>query len=183
MLAALPVVLLGVVLISGLVDREAYGRDPTLGVALGVLTAFCYAGYLLIIRRIGRDLRRPAGPVAVATAATAIASIGIGTGLGSFDPVPAPESLVWLALLGVTAQSAGSLLIALSLPRLPAVLTSIILLSQPVVTMVLAMVLLGEAPSAAQLGGVVLVIGGIALATVPIGRWLGPRVGTLTARP
>jgi drug/metabolite transporter (DMT)-like permease len=48
------------------------------------------------------------------------------------------------------------------------VATSIILLAQPVVSVGLAMVLLGETPSAAQLGGVALVIGGIALATVPL---------------
>jgi drug/metabolite transporter (DMT)-like permease len=48
--------------------------------------------------------------------------------------------------------------------------TSIILLSQPVVTVGLAMVLLGEAPSVPQLVGVALVIGGIALATVPLDR-------------
>jgi drug/metabolite transporter (DMT)-like permease len=71
-------------------------------------------------------------------------------------------------LLGITAQSAGYLLISLSLPRLPAAVTSIILLAQPVVSVGLAMVLLGEAPSAAQLGGVALVIGGIAVATVPL---------------
>jgi drug/metabolite transporter (DMT)-like permease len=73
-------------------------------------------------------------------------------------------------LLGVTAQSLGYLFISLSLPRLPAVITSIILLSQPVATMILAMVLLGESPSAWQLAGVALVIGGIAVATVPFGR-------------
>jgi hypothetical protein len=48
--------------------------------------------------------------------------------------------------------------------------TSIILLSQPVMTVVLSMVLLGESPSPAQLVGVALVIGGIAGATVPIAR-------------
>jgi drug/metabolite transporter (DMT)-like permease len=89
---------------------------------------------------------------------------------GTLDLTPGPESLAWLALLGITAQFGGSLLIAVSLPRLPAVLTSIILLSQPVVTVGLAMVLLGEAPSPQQLLGVVLVIGGIALATVPLDK-------------
>jgi drug/metabolite transporter (DMT)-like permease len=34
----------------------------------------------------------------------------------------------------------------------------------------LAIVLLGEAPSASQLAGVVLVVGGIAAATVPLAR-------------
>ena len=82
------------------------------------------------------------------------------------DPLPPPASLAWLALLGLSSQSLGYLLISLSLSRLPAVLTSIILLSQPVATVVLAMVLLGEAPSPPQLGGVGLVIGGIAVATL-----------------
>jgi drug/metabolite transporter (DMT)-like permease len=75
-----------------------------------------------------------------------------------------------LIVYGLTAQSLGYLLISISLPRLPAVLTSIILLSQPVATVALGMVLLGEAPSIAQLLGVGLVVGGIAVATVPLER-------------
>jgi len=62
------------------------------------------------------------------------------------------------------------LLISVSLSRLPAVLTSIILLAQPVMTIGLAIVLLHEAPSASQLLGVALVIGGIAVATIGTGR-------------
>jgi drug/metabolite transporter (DMT)-like permease len=163
--AALPVVLVGVALISGL-GGGAYGKDPVLGVALGLGTACCYAGYLLVIRRGGRDLRRPAGPVAIATASTALVAAVIGWVGGDLDLVPAPASLAWLALLGLTSQSAGYLLISLSLPRLPAVVTSIILLTQPVVSVVLAMVLLGESPSWIQLAGVALVVGGIAIATL-----------------
>ncbi len=140
------------------------------GASLGVLTAFCYAGYLLVIRRGASDLRRTAGPVAVATASTAVVAMAFGAWYGDLDMTPGPSSLAWLALLGVTAQSLGYLFISLSLPRLPAVITSIILLAQPVATMALAMILLGESPSAWQLAGVVLVIGGIAVATVPLGR-------------
>lgn len=169
-LLALPIVLLGVVLISGAVGGQAYGTNPGLGVVLGIGTAMCYAGYLLIIRRGGRDPRRPAGPVAVATVFVALAATGAGAVYGDLDLAPPLESLGWLALLGVTSQSAGYLFISISLPRLPAVITSIILLAQPVMTVVLSIVLLGEAPSAAQLLGVLLVIGGIAAATVPIAR-------------
>ena len=92
-----------------------------------------------------------------------------GIVVGDLDLAPEPASLGWLAILGLTSQSAGYLLISLSLPRLPAVVTSIILLAQPVATVILAMILLGEAPSVTQLAGVVLVIGGIAVATVPAG--------------
>ena len=70
-LLAVPVVLVGVVLISGVVGAGAYGANPALGVVLGVATALCYAGYLLLIRVGGRDPRRPAGPVAIATIGTA----------------------------------------------------------------------------------------------------------------
>jgi drug/metabolite transporter (DMT)-like permease len=73
-------------------------------------------------------------------------------------------------MLGITSQSAGYLLISISLPRLPAIITSVILLSQPVMSMGLAIVLLGERPSPTQLLGVGLVIGGIAGATVPVAR-------------
>ena len=163
---ALPLVLAGVVLISGVIGGGSYGANPGLGVLLGVATAFCYGGYLLLIRRGGHDLRRPAGPVAIATVSTTIVAVLVGGVVGDLDPTPSIQSLAWLALLGLTSQSLGYLLISLSLPRLPAILTSIILLAQPVMTVGLAIVLLGEAPSPGQLAGVALVIGGIAIATL-----------------
>lgn len=169
-LLALPVVLFGVVLISGAVGAGAFGADPALGVILGIGTALCYAGYLLVIRHGLRDPRRPAGPVAVATVFVVLAGSLAGFVGGDLDMTPPLPSLAWLAVLGITSQSAGYLLISISLPRLPAVITSIILLAQPVMTVVLSVVLLGESPSSIQLLGVVLVIGGIAGATVPIAR-------------
>ncbi|HEV8489469.1 MAG TPA: DMT family transporter [Candidatus Limnocylindrales bacterium] len=169
-LLALPVVLGGVVLISGVVGGDAYGANPPLGVLLGILTAICYAGYLLVIRHGGRDQRRSAGPVAVSTLSTAVVAGIIGVPLGDLNLVPSWPAHGWLAIYGLTSQSLGYLLISVSLPRLPAVLTSIILLVQPVMSMGLAMVLLAEAPSIAQLVGVALVVGGIAIATVPIDR-------------
>jgi drug/metabolite transporter (DMT)-like permease len=169
-LYGLPFVLAGVVLISGIVGQDAYGANPALGVVLGIVTALAYAGYLLIIRRGSNDLRRPAGPVAISTASTAIVAIVFGLAVGQLDPVPSWPSHGWLALVGITSQSIGYLIISISLPRLPAALTSIILLTQPVATVVLARVLLDEEPSIAQLLGVALVIAGIAVATVPVGR-------------
>jgi drug/metabolite transporter (DMT)-like permease len=85
-LLALPVVLAGVVLISGAIGGDAYGADPGLGVILGLGTALCYAGYLLVIRRGLRDPRRPAGPVAVATLFTALAGSFVGVTGGDLDP-------------------------------------------------------------------------------------------------
>jgi drug/metabolite transporter (DMT)-like permease len=94
----------------------------------------------------------------------------VGLFVGDLDLTPAPASLGWLAVLGLTSQSLGYLFISISLPRLPAMVTSIILLVQPVLTVGLSAVLLGERPSVIQLGGVALVVGGIAIATVPLAR-------------
>jgi drug/metabolite transporter (DMT)-like permease len=55
----------------------------------------------------------------------------------------------------------GWLLIASSLPRLPAALTSVTLTIQPVGSVLLGVVLLGEEPSALQLVGVVCILAGL----------------------
>jgi drug/metabolite transporter (DMT)-like permease len=163
---ALPLVLFGIVLISGVLSQNSYGANPALGAGLGIIAAFAYAFYLLLIRQLGR--RRAAEPVAISTTSTALVCLVAGLGLGSMDLVPSWPSHFWLVLLALSAQSAGYLLIGLSLPRLPSVVTSIILLAQPVLSVIFAVLLIGETPSLGQFAGVALLLGGIALATVPI---------------
>jgi drug/metabolite transporter (DMT)-like permease len=60
----------------------------------------------------------------------------------------------------------GWLLISVSLPRLPAVLTSILLMLQPVSAVFLGALLLSESPSGVQLLGVAVVIAGVAVASI-----------------
>jgi drug/metabolite transporter (DMT)-like permease len=169
-LAALPVMLAGVVLISGVVGTGAYGANPQAGVAIGLVTATAYSGYLLIIRRASPD-HRPAGPVAIATAVTGILAGLFGAAVGDLNLVPSLPAHAYLLALGVLSQSVGYLLIQASLPKLPAVITSVLLLVQPVTTVLLGAMLLAEQPSAAQLAGVALVLVGLATATGSI-RWL-----------
>ncbi|MGE5156395.1 MAG: DMT family transporter [Betaproteobacteria bacterium] len=168
-LVAIPIMLSGVVLISGVVGAGHYGSDPRLGVLIGLVTATSYAGYLLVIRRASPD-HRPAGPVAVATIVTALVALAGGGIAGDIDLVPSLPAHLYLVALGVLSQSIGYLAIQVSLPRLPAVISSVLLLVQPVTTVVLAAMLLAELPSPAQLAGVVLVIGGISLATGSLRR-------------
>jgi drug/metabolite transporter (DMT)-like permease len=58
-LAALPVALLGVVLISGVLEHGAYGSNPTRGTLFGIGAGVAYVGFLLLLRRGGADLRGP----------------------------------------------------------------------------------------------------------------------------
>ncbi|HEX2031882.1 MAG TPA: DMT family transporter [Actinomycetota bacterium] len=166
LLAAIPIVLAGIVLISGVLEEGAYGSNPGLGVVYGVLTALAYSGFILILRQGNRDVRRPAGPLFDATLVSAIVAAAAGWALGELDPVPGLESQLWLVLLAISAQVAGWLLISVSLPRLPAALTSILLTLQPVAAVVLSMLLIGEQPSPLQLGGVALVLAGVIVAAL-----------------
>ena len=165
-LLAIPVVFGGVVLISGVVGSGAYGDDPVLGVVFGVFTAITYALFILILRQGNTDDRRPAGPLFDATLSGAVFSAIGGIAVGDIDWTPGLESQAWLVLLALSSQVLGWLLISVSLPRLPAVLTSIVLMLQPVCTVFLGAVLLSESPSPVQLLGVAVVIAGVAVATV-----------------
>jgi drug/metabolite transporter (DMT)-like permease len=166
MLASVPVVFIGVVLISGVIGAGAYGDDPLLGVVYGLCTAIAYALFLLILRQAGSDLRRPAGPLFDATLSGALFCAIGGIAIGDIDWVPDLEAQAWLVLLALTSQVLGWLLISVSLPRLPAVLTSIVLMLQPVSTVFLGALLLSEAPSAVQLSGVAIVLAGVGYATL-----------------
>ena len=79
-LATLPLVLGGVVLISGALEQGAYGDNPARGVLFGAATGLTYAGFILLLRaggaqqqdeaRVGQPGRRaeehaPRGIVAV----------------------------------------------------------------------------------------------------------------------
>ena len=180
--ASVPVVLIGVVLISGLLEGgSAYGRDPLLGVLLGIATGVAYAGFLLIQRRANRDHRRPAGPLFDATLSAAVFSLLIGLPLGEIDLVPTWPAHGWLLLLALGVQVVGWLLISISLPRLPAAITSVVLTIQPVGSVLLGIWILAEAPSPFQLVGVLFILAGLLMTTLRIRprRWrrAQPEVG------
>lgn len=158
---AIPVVFGGVVLISGVVGQAAYGDDPVRGVVLGLATSLAYAGFILMLRHSSRDLRRVAGPLLDATIVGAVVAVVLGPLAGGVDLVPSWPAHAWLATLAMTAQVAGWLLIARTLPRIPAAMTSLVLLLQPVGALALASAVLGERPSVAQLAGCVVVLAGI----------------------
>jgi drug/metabolite transporter (DMT)-like permease len=160
-LRALPLVCLGVVLVSGALESGAYGADPARGVLFGALTGLSYGIALLIQRHGSRDLRRPAGPLFDMTLVCTLVSVAADVALGEGDLVPRWPSAGWLIALALTSQVLGWLLITVSLPRLPAALTSLTLTIQPVAAVALGAVLLGQDPSALQLAGVACILGGL----------------------
>ncbi|HET9061550.1 MAG TPA: DMT family transporter [Acidimicrobiales bacterium] len=158
--ASLPVVVCGVVLVGGLVGRA--GGHPVAGVLFGLATSVAYSLFILLLR--GSGGRHVAGPLADATIGAAAASLVLGLALGELDLAPPLGGLAWLALLALTSQTIGWLLITSSLPRLPAAVGSMLLLLQPASALIVADAVLGERPGLQQVFGAVLVCAGVAIA-------------------
>jgi drug/metabolite transporter (DMT)-like permease len=165
---SVPVVLIGVVLISGVIGSGAYGENPLLGVILGLMTGLAYGGFILVQRGANADQRRPASPLFEATLSTAVITLAVGLPLGEIELVPTWPAHGWLLILALGIQVVGWLLISISLPRLPAAITSVVLTIQPVASVLLGVWILSEAPSALQLVGVAFIIAGLLLATVRV---------------
>ena len=122
-LAAIPVAMAGVVLISGVLEEGAYGDNPALGVLYGLLTGVAYSGFLLALRHGAGERQRVAGPLFDATFASAVLVLPVGLIGGDLDLLPGLEAQAWLIMLALSSQVVGWLLITVSLPRLPAVVT------------------------------------------------------------
>jgi drug/metabolite transporter (DMT)-like permease len=173
---AAPVMLAGLVLVGGLAGLgggRVYGTDPALGVVYGGGVAVIYAAYILTLRQ-ATSPRGPAAkagprpPVATvlfeATAGAAVTAAVLGFALHDYRLGPVWPTLGWLALLALTSQVIGWLLITVSMPRLAAGMIGALLLIQPAGSVALSYVILGERPSALQLLGVVLILAGVVVA-------------------
>ncbi len=159
---AVPLVLGGVVLATGVGRPDAYGADPFLGVLFGVANALAYTAFLLIFRRMARGLARPSGPLFDATLGAAVVGflLGVATDPG-FDLRPAWPAHGWLLALAIGSQTIAWWAIISVLPRLPALDTSVILLVQPVLTVVWGWLLFAERLSPLQWAGVGSVLAGV----------------------
>lgn len=162
---ALPVVMVGVVLVSGLIGGGGHvaSQHSLAGIGYGVGMSIAYACYLMMLRRSCADAAHIAGPVADSTVGAAATSLVIGLVAGGLALHPIWPTLGWLTMLALIPQVAGWLLITSSLPRLPAAVASLMLLLQPAASLGLAALILGERPTLLQvLGAVLTCIGALA---------------------
>jgi drug/metabolite transporter (DMT)-like permease len=172
-LAALPVVALGVVLVAGILGSSSSGHHPVAGILYGVGTSVAYAVFLLMLRSISSGTPHIAGPLVDATAGAAASALLIGLVVGTLQLTPPWPALGWLFALAMISQTLGWLLITSSLPRLPAAVSSLMLLLQPAAALLLAAIVLSEDPTRWQLIGAALVCSGVVLAArkpAPPGR-------------
>ena len=162
--AALPLMMAGVMLLSGLGDLAAYGVDPVGGALFGVAGSLAYGAYLLVHRRACRGERLPLGQVRDATAGMGLAALLMGLTVDpGFSFAVTWPAHGWLLVLALVAQVGGWLAISTALPRLGAVQGSTLLLLQPIGTLIWGALIFAEAPSLQQLGGVTAILVGLAI--------------------
>ena len=169
---ALPMVMLGLILISGIWDDEPYGDDPIKGVVGGIVAAIFYSSFLILYRFSNR-IQAPS--VNLQLDATAGAAMGLLISgilpLSRLDIEPIDFSFTWpghgwIILLAASCQVIGWIAITYALPRLPAAHTSFAILLQPVLTILWGVIILSENPSIQQIGGMSLIFAAIIAVTM-----------------
>jgi len=160
-LIAIPVVLAGVALVSGVGQDGAFGDNPALGTILALVAAVFYATFLLGYRASNAGPGPTAGPLMEATTGAMLTSLAIGGVRGDLHLAPEWPGHGWLLALAIGAQVIAWLMIGYALPRLPAVETSTIILLQPALTMVWGAIIFSESPSSLQMAGAGLVLLGV----------------------
>lgn len=162
-MAAIPFILFGVTLVSGLGQGNAFGSNPVAGTLLALLAATFYATFLLAFRHSNDERAPAAGPLMEATLGGAIASLFLGLLTGELDISFIWPGHGWLIALAIGAQVIAWLMIGYALPRLPAVETATIILIQPALTMVWGAIIFDERPSTLQIIGAVIILAGVAI--------------------
>ncbi len=172
-LLSLPVVIIGLALISGFADPEPYGEDPVKGVVFGMMAAFFYSSFLILFRYSNRELAPSSSVQLDATVGAALGLLVLGllplssVAIEPLELQPTWPGHGWLILLALLCQVAGWLAIAHALPRLPAAQTSFAILLQPVLTLIWGYFILHqEGHSQNQAIGVFLVL--VAIVTVTL---------------
>lgn len=163
-LAAIPLVMAGVVLIAGLLGTPVWGADPQLGAITGLITACSYTGFLLLLRAAASQGTLQVSALLVATTVAMFGSLVAASFERDASLAPSWPAHGWLLMLAITSQVIAWLLISRALSRLRPVETSLLLTIQPVGSLLLGAVLLGEEPRLPQLVGAMLIVVAIVMA-------------------
>lgn len=135
-----------------------------LGNFLALAGAWAVAGYLMI----GRKLRAGMSLIPyifVVYGIAAIVLLGIMFAAGEQPIGFTPTTYTWILLLALVPQLIGHSTYNWALRYLPAALVSITTLGEPIGSAILAYIILGEVPTWLTIGGGVLILAGIYLAS------------------
>lgn len=163
-IGAIPLALVGLGMIVGL-DWQSLPGDYRLGVILGLLTAICYAGYLLTMRfsRQAAAVDMPTREIAVVSLVSA-ALLGISAlAEGQSLAITSTADFGWLAAYGILSHCLGYILIVSSLPQVSTTEAGLALLLQPTLSFVWDVLFFARPMTPTELVGAAIAIAAIYL--------------------
>ena len=160
-LASIPLAVLGLLLIVGL-NWNGLANDYKTGIYFALLTAVCYAAFILSMRKIQTDEKQSLFfSLLLVSIATAV-FLGMKMTLtGDSFSIPDFKSVLALLGLGLFSQTIGWVLIANAMPRIRASLTGLILLLQPTLAFIWDVVLFNRPTDLLNWVGVILTLAAI----------------------
>ncbi len=161
---ALPALCIGVWLLAG-GDTEGIALEADRwGVLYGLAAGICYSGALICVRAAQR--RANVAPETVLFVQIGVAWIVL-LPLALFDPAPLVDlplsTYLWLGVLGVGAQFVAWWAITAGIRRIPGYHGAVLLLSQPVASLLLGWWILGQSLTMGRASGATIVVLAIAL--------------------
>lgn len=161
----------GTILLSGVTG----GAGSTLGIAIALVAALSFGVFLVLSRRWSGPFNLSGLTIGlVSLVASAIVAVAVAAATG--DPLIREgigvRSLLAAAWVALGPGAAASVLVVIAMRRLRAQEASLLFLLNPPTAAVLAFVVLGERIGAAQVGGAILIVIaiGIASGAVPMRR-------------
>lgn len=161
---AMAIVLAGTVFAAGILDASFSELNPR-GVALGLGSALFYALFLFLSGKVGTEYALPLRTMSLSFGGFIVTSAmnpGFFTG-ALWDAAIWPYAAL-LAFLGIIVPTS---LIAFASPKLPSGMVTIMASSELPVGVLAAWAIVADAPSAATLFGVCLVLAGIVFNQLP----------------
>lgn len=174
----------GCLLVSGALSAELWKLNP-LGIAIGLVTGFMFAGYSIFGREASRRELRPWGTLSYTFGFATIfmfllLQVPLGRWVPAMSGVGGREDLLWLGadltgwgivlVLALGPTLGGYGLYTASLAHLPASVANLIASLEPPIAAGLAYLLLGERLTGLQVVGSLMIVGGVFLLRIREGR-------------
>jgi drug/metabolite transporter (DMT)-like permease len=159
LVAAIPAAMLGLFLVVGFQWR-ALTSDYRIGVIFGLITAVCFAGYTLTLRRLQGGLHR-APPISNLAMVSLVAALFLGLlALGEGAPFRITDinTAGALSAYGILSQACGWALISKGLPGVRASLAGLLILLQPSLAYVWDILIFGLPITPMKIAGTIIAL-------------------------
>lgn len=140
------------------------GKDLVPGLLLGLGAALAYSWYLILLKRIEQDSKDASSQSMLQVSLAACVVMGAsGLATGANLSLPLDIGLGYILAYGFLIQGLAWMLIAHAMKHLPAYLISLVLLIQPVLSLVWDLVFFGRHLTAGEIAGIALTLVAIGL--------------------